>query len=389
MADSARRFGKRGGRHHAIHVALVETSPVGTKGSMTRYADLVEQAFSEECRGTRVRVDRVKLARNLDRIAAFPARLRNWLHHAAVARAAAAHLRQVNPDLFHIVDGSHAYIRRWLPHRPVVVTAHDVIPLLQSLGRFGRPPGMLARWLIGRSIRGLRRADHIIADSENTADDLCQAAGIDAAKVTVVYPAVVPTGAGDAAPGRTSPWLQRRNAKDAYVLHVGNNAFYKNRLGVLRIFQRASASCGVCLRMAGPAPGRDLLVGLSRLGIEDRVRFVIDPDDAELAALYRAACLFVFPSLYEGFGWPPLEAMAFGCPVVCSSAGSLPEVVGDAALSCSADDEEAMAVRCMDVLDGPSLAEELIERGCRRAAHFSLERVARGLLEVYRAVLRR
>ena len=126
-----------------------------------------------------------------------------------------------------------------------------------------------------------------------------------------------------------------------------------------------------------------------RLGLAEQVRFVVDPDDSTLAALYSGACLFVFPSLYEGFGWPPLEAMAYGCPVVCSSAASLPEVVGDAALQCAAEDEEGMARLCLDVLGDPSLAQRLVERGRARAEHFSLEHMASALLGVYQTVLSR
>lgn len=389
MADANERSNP--GRHCqlAIDVALVDTSPVGAKGSMSRYCDIVEQAFSEECEGVTVRVARINLASRPLMLSCVPARARNWLHHTCVARSAAKRLRRMTPDVFHIADGSHAYIQRWLTDAPVVATAHDVIPLLQSMGSLGPRPGAAAQWLINKSIDGLRRVDHIAADSQSTAGDLCRHAGIDASGVTVVHPAVLPKALSKGTLGRTPPWSERRDARDAYVLHVGNNAFYKNRLGVLRVFKRVSAQCCVRLQMAGPEPVTELTEAVHRLGLAEQVRFVVDPDDSTLAALYSGACLFVFPSLYEGFGWPPLEAMAYGCPVVCSSAASLPEVVGDAALQCAAEDEEGMARLCLDVLGDPSLAQRLVERGRARAEHFSLEHMASALLGVYQTVLSR
>jgi glycosyltransferase involved in cell wall biosynthesis len=119
------------------------------------------------------------------------------------------------------------------------------------------------------------------------------------------------------------------------------------------------------------------------LGISRRVTFIVNPNDEELADLYRYASLFLFPSLYEGFGWPPLEAMAFGCPVVCSSAASLPEVVGEAALTCPPEDEKQMAENCVRVLHDASVANHLIELGYEQIEKFSVERMGRQLMGVY------
>jgi glycosyltransferase involved in cell wall biosynthesis len=99
--------------------------------------------------------------------------------------------------------------------------------------------------------------------------------------------------------------------------------------------------------------------------------------------------VFLFPSIYEGFGWPPLEAMACGCPVVCSSSASLPEVVGDAALTAAVDDEAGLARLCGMVLSDRVLAESLIARGKQRASEFTLERMGKQLVDVYRRVLER
>ncbi|MCS6845907.1 MAG: glycosyltransferase, partial [Caldilineales bacterium] len=103
--------------------------------------------------------------------------------------------------------------------------------------------------------------------------------------------------------------------------------------------------------------------------------------------LYSGAIAFVYPSLYEGFGLPPLEAMACGSPVICSHAASLPEVVGDAALTFDPTDVEALAQALADVLSNPGLREDLRRRGLRRAAGFSWRRCAQETLAVYREAL--
>jgi glycosyltransferase involved in cell wall biosynthesis len=167
---------------------------------------------------------------------------------------------------------------------------------------------------------------------------------------------------------------------------VGNNAFYKNRHGVVRIFTRVLKEYNILLKMAGPAPPPELSDLVAKLGLKKHVEFVVDPDGDELAALYREARLFLFPSLYEGFGWPPLEAMSSGCPVVCSDAASLPEVVGDAALTCPASDEEKMALNCLSILREGALAEDLIQRGYVQAGKFTLKKMGEELFRVYSQV---
>jgi len=125
---------------------------------------------------------------------------------------------------------------------------------------------------------------------------------------------------------------------------------------------------------------------VSELGLGDRVHFAGYVHDADLPALYGGADLFVFPSLYEGFGLPPLEAMACGTPVVCSNAASLPEVVGDAAVTVDPYDVDALAEAMQRVLADRDLREDLRARGLARARQFTWERTARETLAVYREV---
>ena len=126
---------------------------------------------------------------------------------------------------------------------------------------------------------------------------------------------------------------------------------------------------------------------LTRPGLERRVVFTGYVPEADLPALYSAADLFVFPSLYEGFGLPPLEAMACGTPVVCSNSSSLPEVVGDAAVTVDPYDVEALAQAMHRVLSDANLRDELRAKGLARTAQFTWERTARETWRVYEKVL--
>lgn len=136
--------------------------------------------------------------------------------------------------------------------------------------------------------------------------------------------------------------------------------------------------------MAGPPPTTELVRLADELQIADLVEFRNHPSDDEVNTLYRQARLLLFPSLYEGFGWPPLEAMACGCPVVCSDAGSLSDVVADSALTADADDHERLAAHCLRVLVDPSLAAELRERGSLHASQYTLDRFANELSNIYK-----
>ena len=139
--------------------------------------------------------------------------------------------------------------------------------------------------------------------------------------------------------------------------------------------------------MVGPAPNGRLQHLIQDMALRGAVEFRSDMAERELSALYQNAAFLLFPSLYEGFGWPPLEAMANGCPVVCSNAASLPEVVGDAALTALPHDEEALAQHCISLLKDEDLVRNLGRKGLERARLFSVERLRNGLIAAYEKVL--
>ncbi|MCA8993432.1 MAG: glycosyltransferase family 4 protein [Planctomycetaceae bacterium] len=360
----------------SIRVALIETAPPDAPGSMVRYAELLTRAFGNDKEFTLCRVSLAPTNRMLRR---FPQRIRSWIHHAVVW-VNARMVRRRDFDLFHVLDGSHGYVANGLPQGRAIVTSHDIIPWLQAQGEFSVPsPGRGARWLIQRALTGLDRAALVLADSQSTANDLART-GVVRSHVEVCPLALEPD--------FTPPDTETVRTADEYpvVFHIGNNGFYKNRSGVIQVFAKVRAALPAKLVLAGPAPTGELRKLVADLQIEDDVTFLINPTDEALRSLYRQASVFLFPSYYEGFGWPPLEAMASGCPVVASNAGSLPEVTGTAALTAEPDDVETLAMHCLSILQKSDVASQIREAGFAQAAEFSLEHLHNRMQSAYQQV---
>ena len=372
------------GRHRTV--ILVETAIADRPGSMAHYAVLAKSAIEAQTL-LPFRARRVNISSSTRLPSWLPGRLKYAFELASMSLKA-KRLAKEKADILHLIDGSQAHVLRWWAKRRTVCTSHDLIPHLQCRKRFCDPaPKLPARWLIRKSLASLMAATGVAAVSRSTADDLI-AAGLEPEKLSVVHSAIPVEMAAAATADPGGPWEKRRHADSAFVFHVGNNGFYKNRAGVLRIFARFGREFGLRMRMAGPSPSKELDEWVERLGLRGRVDFIVDPDTRTLARLYRQACLFLFPSLYEGFGWPPLEAMAFGCPVVCSNAGALAEVAGPAALTAAAEKESEMAKLCRRVLSAPRLADGLISRGRDRIEEFSLEKMGRELANVYKQAMK-
>ncbi len=242
-------------------------------------------------------------------------------------------VRTLDVDITHVVDHGQGYLVASLDARRTVVTCHDVILLALAAGRIGalRVP-QIALQLFRFSVEIMKRAAVVVADSGQTKRDLVRFIGIDPDKVIVIHPGLNQRFAPDRSQG--AALRQRFNfGAGAVVLQIGRG-FYKNLPGVLRVLSRLRKD-GLDVRVARVGPpldGGDRALA-EQLGVADSILELGMIPDADLPALYNAVDLLLFPSLYEGFGWPPLEAMASGTPVVCSRAGSLDEVVGDAALT--------------------------------------------------------
>jgi glycosyltransferase involved in cell wall biosynthesis len=296
-------------------------------------------------------------------------------------------LRQLGAELIHLPN-HHLGRYGLVLGRPYVVTVHDLIRYfdLNGIGPFIHRPNLRDRFYLRLDYAGVCRATALISVSETTKRDLCTHFGLPEERVFVIYEGV------DHAVFRP---LSGRPLDQPYLLFVGSEHPRKNLPVVFRAFaalKREQRFRDVKLLKIGRAGGPEApfrartLAALSELGLERDVVFREDVSDAKLAQCYSGAECLVLPSLYEGFGFPPLEAMACGCPVVVSNAGSLPEIAAGSALLVEPCDAEGLADALRRVLTENATRKDLVERGLRRAAEFSWERTARETVAVYDAV---
>jgi glycosyltransferase involved in cell wall biosynthesis len=247
----------------------------------------------------------------------------------------------------------------------------------------------LRRYLERVVPRSIDRADLVLADSAHTRSDLIRVFSVPADRVTVVYPGVGDRFRPYSAPDESRVLRERYAIGDCpYILSVGTLQPRKNYRRLIEAFCRSEVSkkMGVQLLIAG---GRGWLYQdlVAEVDKHDSVRLVGFVEDRDLPALYRHAALFAFPSLYEGFGLPVLEAMASGIPVVCSNSSSLPEVAGCAALLVDPLNTDAWAAALSQVLEDEGLRAEMIEQGVLQAARFDWVRSASQLLGVMESLV--
>ena len=229
-----------------------------------------------------------------------------------------------------------------------------------------------------------RAATHLLADSEATKRDLVEHYGAGTDAVTVVYPGRGTEFAPVAFAKARSEVRDRYGIREEYILHLGSLQPRKNLERLLDAFAMLQERQDLHLVLAGKKGWlyEPLFKHVRESGLEARVRFVGYVPQADLPALISGARLLAFPSLYEGFGFPVLEAMACGTPVVCSNTSSLPEVAGDAALLVDPTNARDLAHAISRVLEDGALAQELAQKGLRRANQFSWERCAAQSLAV-------
>jgi glycosyltransferase involved in cell wall biosynthesis len=226
------------------------------------------------------------------------------------------------------------------------------------------------------------RADHVICISESTRRDLVNYCGVPEEKTSVVY-------LGVDVDFVTASIQTRQCHSRPYLLYVGARGGYKNFDRFVRAFARSTQLRKefdlICFGGGQLLDSEQQLI--SKVGLRPDQVIQVGGGDEVLAALYQQAEAFVYPSLYEGFGIPPLEAMAVGCPVICSGSSSLPEVVGNAAEKFDPLDEEAMMVAMELVLESSSRRLALIEAGRDRYKQFTWEKCALETEAIYRKLL--
>lgn len=285
----------------------------------------------------------------------------------------------VNGRIKHIASQGYAFTAPFLRKGPVILTCMDLIPWTYYKRR-------TPTWKA--NVRSIRQIEHIIAISEYTKNELMNHLEIPEERIYVI-PIGVDHEKFYPIPDPVLPAYL--NPKDKILLYVGTEDRRKNLGVVLRAFKDLIKEMPdvKLIKAGGPGDGispETCVNEINRLGLAKHVIFTGPVSDSELLTLYNIADAFVFPSLIEGFGLTPLEAMACGCPVIVSDRTSIPEVVGDAGIMINPEDQDIWCNAMFSVLGDPVKREKMKKKSVQQAAMFSWESCAQKTEELYHAV---
>jgi glycosyltransferase involved in cell wall biosynthesis len=271
------------------------------------------------------------------------------------------------------------YLMPYFPGLPTVVTLYDLIPQF-----FPRVVSARARWLFQLTTRlALRAADQVITISEASRKDLLTAYWLDPARVTAIPlapdPAMRPQTAGEQRRVREKFELPER-----FMLYLGINKPHKNLVRLVEAWKMVETDAPLVIAGAWDNRYPQIKERVATLKLGERVRFLGPVSNADQPGLYAAATVFVFPSLYEGFGLPVIEAMACGTAVACAKTSSMPEAAGEAALLFDPARTEEIAASLSQLLKDEGLRELLRVTGLEQAKKFTWEQAARETMKIYR-----
>ena len=276
--------------------------------------------------------------------------------------------------------------------KKVVITVHDIVPyLMRDDPHQNQYRRFYDRHMDEFAMNNIRKADRIIAISEFTGQMLVKHLGCPQDKIQIVLYGLDHEVFYPMKPSEAFRNKYGLSEEKQYLLYVGSENPRKNLPRFFQAFGEARRSLpNLQLVKIGPPdhPGQYALLQdmIHNLKIQDAVLWINHISNHDLVTFYTFADAFVFPSLYEGFGMPPLEAMACGTPVICSNSASLPEVTGDAALQVDPEDVAGWTHAIIKVIEDQSLQQDLITRGLARAAQFTWEKTVRETIEVYQEV---
>lgn len=305
-------------------------------------------------------------------------------HHRLEQLVLPFELARLRPDVLHCPDFIPPFYRTC----PAVITVHDL-----GFLRYPETVTEESRRYYGQVGRAVRSAQRTIVVSESTAHDLAELVeDVPLERVRVIHNGLDESFLAPGDLGSTARVRARWSLDRPYVMYLGTLEPRKNLPTLLRAFVAVrERHPDLLLALVGRRGWLDgpIFETIEQLRLRDAVRAIQDAEHADLVPLLDGATAFAYPSLYEGFGLPPLEALARGVPTVVAETSSLPEVVGDAALLHPPGDPEALTTALLRLIEDEGLRAELRARGVVRAAGFSWERSARATLEVYREAVRR
>jgi glycosyltransferase involved in cell wall biosynthesis len=289
-------------------------------------------------------------------------------------------------NLVHICDHSNAVYAKHVRTTPTLVTCHDLLAVRGALGEETDCPAsftgrFLQRWILS----GLRRATAIACVSRATLRDVERLVGR-GDRAPRLH--LIPNGLNYPYQRLTREIVAERlrgivDLSSPFILHVGSNLLRKNRKAVLRIFGLTKEQWNGQLVLAGDPPSPELESLGKTLGVSERIASVVHPESELLEALYSSAIALVYPSRFEGFGWPIIEAQACGCPVICSNHEPMSEVAGDAGLLHDVSDEAGFAADVLRLLD-PVERQRWGEKSLANAAKYRPDEMIARYIDLYR-----
>ncbi len=375
-----------------VEVALLRGVGGYLSSSVRQFADALEEGFRRRGDVTITPIEQAELglaARGLPAGMAsrWAAGMENVVDSFVRYPLSIRRTRRIRPfQAYHIIDQWYAHLVASLPGERTVVSCQDLImakyPELPT--RFRLPIRDRLRFAL--SVRTMNRAARVVCSSRATLEDLVRICQVDPERIRIV-PKGVDARMGPAA-AVEAPVARPGGNSSHTILHVSSGWPYKNVAATIRVVAALRArDVDVTLVRSGVVLTRDERALAERLRV---LPWILDRgwvSDAELVRLYQTADVLLFPSIYEGFGRPPLEAMACGTPVVVSTAPALLELVADAGLHADPNDVRRLADAVERVLVEPALAAELRARGLQRAAQYSWRRTVAAYAEIYREVI--
>ena len=328
-----------------------------------------------------------------------------WLPNASQQRLASIYgrwvkypraIRNVEADIYHILDHSHATLAGAVDPDRTVVTCFDIIPLLYIKGIVDVPykPWVLRSFL--KRIEAMRSCARVLCVSQSTRNDLITHAGFSPEQISIVpigletdFQVMPPNGLSLHDEHLDFAARHRLDTSRVYILQVGTRNRYKNTPVVLEVLARLKKVIpNVALLRVGADFFDDENDIVAALGLRGDVFHLGRVSEADLRAVYRFANVLHFPSLYEGFGWPVLEAMASGCPILASDRASLPEVVGNPDYTADPDDIDIQVEKLQRLIMDVEYRSTAVSHGLERASHFSWDATANACVNVYANVIR-
>jgi glycosyltransferase involved in cell wall biosynthesis len=370
-----------------MKVLLIGNYAGDEQQSMLRYADLLREGLTEAGHDVTLAAPEQRLK------ASGPSGIGKWIGYIdkfilsprQLARAA----RRV--DVVHVCDHSNAMYVPMKSSVPYVATCHDLLAVRGAMGEVADcPASPLGQHLQRAILRGLRRAHGVACVSAATMHDAKRLLDDYRGKLVLVPNSLnYPYRRLDAKVIRERMGAAGLTDLGEYVLCVGSNQKRKNRECALHAIARIRSGWNGRIVFAGAPLDEELRALASRLGVTDRIVEAPNVGNELLEALYNGALALLFPSRFEGFGWPMVEAQACGCPVICSDRMPMPEVSGGAAILCGPDDHAAFAQAILALSRNPQRRDELVRAGYENAARFDRPTMIRQFVALYEDVVGR